>query len=66
LPKAIIKWYGFGQESKIACIGSEYGNSRLAEEALEERLAIVRACRYVDEAVAIPLDKGDTDEAYRS
>jgi len=31
----------------------------------EERIAIVRACRYVDEAVEIPLDKGDTDEAYR-
>lgn len=31
----------------------------------EERIEIVRACRYVDEAVEIPLDKGDTDEAYR-
>lgn len=31
----------------------------------EERVAIVRACRYVDEVVEIPLDKGDTDEAYR-
>lgn len=31
----------------------------------EERLEIVRACRYVDRAVEIPLDKGDTDEAYR-
>ncbi|MDE7267402.1 MAG: adenylyltransferase/cytidyltransferase family protein [Lachnospiraceae bacterium] len=31
----------------------------------EERVAIVRACRYVDEAVEIPLDNGDTDEAYR-
>ena len=31
----------------------------------EERLAIVAACRYVDEAVEIPLDQGDTDEAYR-
>lgn len=31
----------------------------------EERIAIVRACRYVDEAVEIPLDQGDTDEAYR-
>ena len=30
----------------------------------EERIAIVRACRYVDEAVEIPVDKGDTDEAY--
>lgn len=30
-----------------------------------ERIEIVRACRYVDEAVEIPLDKGDTDEAYR-
>ena len=31
----------------------------------EERMEIVRACRYVDEAVEIPLDQGDTDEAYR-
>lgn len=31
----------------------------------DERIAIVRACRYVDEAVEIPLDQGDTDEAYR-
>ncbi len=31
----------------------------------QERLAIVAACRYVDEAVEIPLDQGDTDEAYR-
>jgi len=30
-----------------------------------ERLEIVRACRYVDKAVEIPLDQGDTDEAYR-
>ena len=33
--------------------------------SFEERLEIVRACRYVDEAVEIPLDQGDTDEAYR-
>lgn len=31
----------------------------------EERMEIVRACRYVDQAVEIPLNKGDTDEAYR-
>lgn len=31
----------------------------------EERVAIVRACRYVDEVVEIPLDNGDTNEAYR-
>ncbi len=31
----------------------------------EERMEIVQACRYVDRAVEIPLDKGDTDEAYR-
>ena len=31
----------------------------------DERIAIVRACRYVDEVVEIPLDQGDTDEAYR-
>lgn len=30
-----------------------------------ERIEIVRSCRYVDEAVEIPLNKGDTDEAYR-
>lgn len=31
----------------------------------EERIEIVRSCRYVDEAVEIPADRGDTDEAYR-
>lgn len=31
----------------------------------EERMEIVRSCRYVDEAVEIPVDFGDTDEAYR-
>ncbi len=30
----------------------------------EERLAIVQACRYVDEAVAIPIDRPDTQDAY--
>ncbi len=33
--------------------------------SFEERIEIVRACRYVDEAVEIPVDRGDTDEAYR-
>ena len=31
----------------------------------EERIEIVRSCKYVDEAVEIPTDYGDTDEAYR-
>lgn len=31
----------------------------------EERIEMVRSCRYVDEAVAIPVEYGDTDEAYR-
>ena len=31
----------------------------------EERIEMVRSCRYVDEAVEIPVDFGDTDEAYR-
>lgn len=31
----------------------------------EERIEIVRACRYVDEAVEIPPEHYDTDEAYR-
>lgn len=31
----------------------------------EERIALVRSCRYVDEAVALPTYNGDTDEAYR-
>lgn len=31
---------------------------------IEERLAIVEACRYVDEAVAIPLEFFDTKDAY--
>lgn len=30
-----------------------------------ERIEIVRSCRYVDEAVDIPLEDYDTDEAYR-
>lgn len=30
-----------------------------------ERIDIVRSCRYVDEAVEIPLDRSNTDEAYR-
>lgn len=30
----------------------------------DERLAIVQACRYVDEAVKIPVDKSDTQDAY--
>lgn len=31
----------------------------------EERIDIVRSCRYVDEAVEIPPDRSNTDEAYR-
>lgn len=31
----------------------------------EERIELVRSCRYVDEAVEIPTDYGNTDEAYR-
>lgn len=31
----------------------------------EDRIEMVRACRYVDEAVAIPSEYADTDEAYR-
>lgn len=31
----------------------------------KERIELVRACRYVDEAVEIPTDYGNTDEAYR-
>lgn len=31
----------------------------------EERLELVRACRYVDEAVEIPLNYGGTRDAYR-
>lgn len=30
----------------------------------EERLAIVQACRYVDEAVEIPMDRPDTEDAW--
>ncbi|MCM1038068.1 MAG: adenylyltransferase/cytidyltransferase family protein [Ruminococcus sp.] len=32
--------------------------------AFEERLAIVQACRYVDEAVEIPADRPSTEDAY--
>ncbi len=35
------------------------------EIPFEDRIEIVRACKYVDEAVEIPLDQGGTDEAYR-
>ena len=31
----------------------------------EERLEMVRSCRYVDEAVEIPTEYNNTDEAYR-
>lgn len=31
----------------------------------EERLEIVQSCKYVDEAVGIPVDKPDTEDAYR-
>ena len=31
----------------------------------EERIEMVRSCRYVDEAVEIPLEHYNTDEAYR-
>ncbi len=31
----------------------------------EERIELVRSCRYVDEAVMIPAEYSDTDEAYR-
>lgn len=31
----------------------------------DERIEMVRSCRYVDEAVAIPTEYGDTDEAHR-
>lgn len=31
----------------------------------EERIEMVRSCRYVDEAVQIPVEFGDTDEAFR-
>ena len=33
--------------------------------AFEERIEMVRSCRYVDEAVTVPLQYNDTREAYR-
>lgn len=33
--------------------------------AFEERIQIVQACQYVDEAVAIPVEEPDTEAAYR-
>ena len=33
--------------------------------SFEERIELVRACRYVDEAVELPTYNGDTDEAHR-
>lgn len=33
--------------------------------SFEERIELVRGCRYVDEAVELPTYNGDTDEAYR-
>lgn len=41
------------------------GKKTSAVIPFEERLEIVRSCRYVDEAVEIPTEFGDTDEAYR-
>ena len=32
--------------------------------SFEERLEIVQSCRYVDEAVGIPVDKPNTEDAY--
>ena len=32
----------------------------------DERIEMVRSCRYVDEAVRIPVGYGDTDVAWRS
>lgn len=41
------------------------GKKTLPYVPFEERIEMVRSCRYVDEAVAIPPQAGDTDEAYR-
>lgn len=57
LPKAIIKWYKIAQGSKAACIVSEYGNSKLIAEALEETGQNV---------VRIPLDRLDGNVMYNN
>ena len=36
-----------------------------ASLSFDERIEIVRSCRYVDEAVEIPTDFGNSEEAYR-
>ena len=33
--------------------------------SLEERMQIVQACRYVDETVVIPVDRPETEDAWR-
>ena len=52
LPKALIRWYKIDKESKILCIVSEYGNSNLIAEALEERGLHVKRMSTIEEDTA--------------
>ncbi len=45
LPGAIVKWYEIAQESRVACVVSGLGNSRLIAEALEENGGYVKRLR---------------------
>lgn len=56
-------------EYLIVGVLSDEGVLRYKEKApfipFEERIEMVRSCRYVDEAVAIPLDYNGTRDAYK-
>ena len=56
LPKAIIKWYKIEQESSVACIVAEEGNSSLIAEALEED------GRQVSRLTSAALESGQAEE----
>lgn len=45
--------------------GVRKGKGTIPYVPFEERIEMVRSCRYVDEAVEIPPEYSDTDEAYR-
>ncbi len=45
--------------------GVMQGKRTMPVMPFEERKELVQSCRYVDEAVEIPVDAPDTDEAYR-
>lgn len=56
-------------EYLIVGVVTDYGvrteKRRVPYVPFEERIELVRSCRYVDEAVEIPEDNPDTEEAFR-